>query len=171
MKARQSGAEALAATISNDIEKVYESLDDDCCDAAHTGITSDDISEAMCVFLPEIYKLSKLPNGVPLAFDLTVKLGEHSYGELDTKHGSGFGDRPSDEPTDMLMCQLFKARLSADPTWDFNDVLHDLKAVSLGLADYGINGFMHRTIKAMEAEASTQADVPDIVEISDDDAV
>ncbi|KAK4545404.1 hypothetical protein LTR36_002754 [Oleoguttula mirabilis] len=120
LQARKGAAAAHASAIRSAIRTAYAELAEDCCDAKHTGVTSDDISASMEPLVDEIEELSEFadPDSVRLAIDLLVELGDRSYGELDAPHGAGYGERPSDPASDDLFCHLVTIRRERDPAWD-----------------------------------------------------
>lgn len=85
-----------------------------------TGTTSDDVSAAMTDFLPEIEDLMMLPSpdALRLSYELVIELSQSSYGDLDVLKSCGYGDRPSDEPADLLLRKVIRKRLAAGETWD-----------------------------------------------------
>ena len=117
-----------------------------------TEITSDDMSSAMVPFIQQIAEFSKLspPETIHLAFDLVLDLGDESYGDMDVKHGCGFGDRPSDGPADRLLCNLATQKRNLDPTWRYRKVLIALSGTSDGLAEYGIETYFINAIRMMK---------------------
>ena len=145
-----SAAKALADQIKDAAEKVSSRLSAQTLNAKKTGISSDDMSEAMMPFLQEAKELRNLPNSTAVAFDLVVRLGRYSYGALDGK-GSGYGERPSDEVVDELLVELATERKKIEPSWDFRKVLDTLQQQAEHLKRYGIGNFCARTIKLLSA--------------------
>ncbi|KAK3654389.1 hypothetical protein LTR56_004019 [Elasticomyces elasticus] len=72
-----------------------------------------------------------------LAMDLLIRLVGRSYGDLATRAGHEYGDRPSDAAADGLFCTLARERRKRDPSWDFRPVLAQLKATAAGPAEVG----------------------------------
>ena len=91
MDTRQGAAQTLATQIKRVMSEAHTSLYDETCDARKTGVTSDDLSEAMMPFFSDIERLRDLPGSTVLAYDLAKALGNYSYGELEMG-GSGYGD-------------------------------------------------------------------------------
>ncbi|KAI9720243.1 MAG: hypothetical protein M1812_003061 [Candelaria pacifica] len=89
------------------VRKAYEKLDEQIVDQ-WCGITSDDFIEAMAKFIPSAKRLSRLPEGPELAFDLLVELGENSYGHLEEPHGCGEGRPHLYHELDEAMLQVAK---------------------------------------------------------------
>lgn len=148
MDHQPDAARILAAQIKSEASKVSHKLSDKVLRSRKTGVTSDDISAAMVPFLNEVDGVRRLPNGVRVAFDLVMALAANSYGELDSG-GSGYGERPSDEIVDELLSELAPERRAIDPSWDFVEVLEDLKQHAELLGDYGIEDFCSSTIKLL----------------------
>ncbi|CAD6580553.1 MAG: hypothetical protein ASARMPRED_000254 [Alectoria sarmentosa] len=142
-------AKALADQIKVAASKVSDKLYDKTFNARKTGISSDDMSEAMMPFLDEIEGLRKLPDSTAIAFDLVMTLGEYSYGDMNS--GAGYGERPSDQDVDELLVELATERKNIDPFWNFLPVLETLKERAENLADYGIEDFCAQTIDLLSA--------------------
>ena len=156
MLAGPGAAEALAGQIKAAAEKVSDRLCYETCDARKTGVTSDDMSQAMMPFLDEVEELRKLPHSTTLAFDLVMDLGEYSYGEMDME-GCGYGERPSDLDVDDLLVELATERKAIDPSWNFLSVLETLQERASHLSDYGIEEFCVQTIDLL---SGWQKDLP-----------
>lgn len=161
------GAEkALADQIRASASKVSNRLYNKTYNARKTGVTSDDMSQAMMPFLNEAEELRKLPDSTAIAFDLVMILGEYSYGDLDSG-GSGYGDRPSDQDVDEVLVELATERKKIEPLWNFPHVLDTLQKRAKHLADYGIEDFCAQTIdllsawkRDLPAEAKSTLDSP-----------
>lgn len=143
-------AKTLADQIKVAASKVSDKLYDKTFNARKTGISSDDMSEAMLPFLDEIEELRKLPDSTAIAFDLVMTLGEYSYGDMNSG-GSGYGERPSDQDVDELLVELATERKNIDPSWNFLHVLDTLQERAENLADYGIEDFCARTIDLLSS--------------------
>ena len=113
-----------------------------------TGLTSDDMSEAMVDFIGQVEGVRRLPDSTAIAFDLVMALSEYSYGDLDCD-GGGYGERPSDEMVDDLLGELATERRKLEPQWDHRGVLQTLKAQAKHFSDYGIEDFCAGTIKLL----------------------
>ena len=145
-----SAAKVLANQIEAAAGEVSEKLCMETYDARETGVTSDDVSEAMMPFLEEVEELRKLPESTAIAFDLVMTLGEYSYGELDCG-GSGYGERPSDIEVDDLLVDLATERKQIDPSWNFAHILETLRERAKDLSDFGIEDFCSQTIELLSA--------------------
>ena len=143
-------AKALADQIRAAASDVSDELYDKTLNARKTGVTSDDMSEAIMPFLDEVEELRKLPGSTAIAFDLVMDLGENSYGEMDGE-GCGYGDRPSDEAVDELLVELASERKTIEPAWGFSSVLDTLQERAGHLARYGIEDFCARTVELLSA--------------------
>ena len=133
-------AKALAEQIRTAAARVSEKLETKTLNARKTGVTSDDMSEAMMPFLDEVEGLRELPESTAVAFDLVVDLGRYSYGDLDSDRG-GYGDRPSDPEVDDLLVELAEERIKIEPFWNFSEVLDELQEQAKHLSCYGIEDF------------------------------
>jgi hypothetical protein len=93
-------------------------------------VTSDAISEAMCQYIPDIEYLSRKPCGLRLALELTIFLGQHSYGDMEYL-GYGEGDRPSDPLADNLLVDILRRMKTKDvnfrPVEEFDVLRRDNK--------------------------------------------
>ena len=146
----RGAAKALADQIKAAASKVSDKLCTKTYNARKTGVTSDDMSEAMMPFLDEVKELRKLPDSTAIAFDLVMILGEYSYGDMDSG-GCGYGDRPSDHDVDELLVELATERKKIEPLWNFPHVLDKLRKQSKDLGDYGIKDFCAQTIDLLAA--------------------
>ena len=149
-------AKTLADQIKAAASKVSNKLCMQTLNARKTGITSDDMSQAMMPFLREVEELRKLPNSTAIALDLVTVLGQYSYGELDCD-GGGYDERPSDEEVDGLLVELATERKAIDPSWDCSHVLNKLRKQNEKLSSYGIENFCARTIDLL---STWQRDLP-----------
>lgn len=143
-------AKALAYQIQHAASKVSDRLCTKMSNARKTGVSSDDMSEAMVPFLNEIEELRELPDSTVIAFDLVMILGGYSYSGLDCG-GSGYGERPSDPDVDDLLVELATERRNIEPAWNFLRVLETLKERASELYDYGIENFCVQTINLLSA--------------------
>ena len=151
-----SAAKTLADQIEAAASKVSKKLCEKTLNARKTGVTSDDVSEAMMPFLDEVEELRKLPDSTAIAFDLVMTLGEYSYGDLGSG-GCGYGDRPSDSEVDELLVELATERKKIDPLWKFTRVLGRLQNMAVNLSDFGIEDFCAQTIHLL---SDWQSDMP-----------
>ena len=143
-------AKLLAGQIKAAASKISDKLCSKTYNAKKTGVTSDDMSQAMMPFLDEIEELRKLPHSTAIAFDLVMTLGEYSYGEL-SGHGCGFGERPSDQVVDDLLVELATERKKIEPSWNFLKELDTLQEQAKELSAFGIEGFCAETIDLLSA--------------------
>lgn len=150
MDARENAAKTLATQISNRMSDAQGELYGDTCNARKTGVTSDDLSQAMMPFFSDIERLRDIPGSTTLAYGLAKEMANNSYGELDGG-GCGNGDRPSDLEVDDLLGELAIARRREDTDWNFLNDLEQLEEDAKHLQDYGIEDFCSQTIELMSA--------------------
>ncbi len=143
-------AKVLADQIEAAAGRVSERLCNKTYNARKTGVTSDDVSQAMMPFLEEVEELRQLPESTAIAFDLVMTLGEYSYGELDGG-ASGYGERPSDIEVDDLLVDLATERKQIDPSWNFAHGLETLRERAEELSRFGIEDFCTQTIELLSA--------------------
>jgi hypothetical protein len=150
----------MAASIRKRMLEVSRRLGSQMYNCKATGITSDDMSEAMTDFLPEIKDLMMLPNPDALkhSYDLVIELSQSSYGDLDSPKACGYGDRPSDEPADLLLRRLIRKRLAAGETWDWKEDLEELDKTSKHVGDYGIEPWYPRSREALRTQTLRDGD-------------
>ena len=86
---REDAAEKLAKRIQACIARPWEGVEDKTYEPRRTGITSNDLSQAVMLYLA-VNRLRNLPGGLALAFELVLYLCKCSYGGLDEKC-SGYG--------------------------------------------------------------------------------
>ena len=140
MNTQSGAATILAEQIRSAARQVSGRLSDKALDSRRTGITSDDISQAMMSFLREDQDLRKMPDSTVIAFDLVMNLAGYSYGDSGSS-GSGYDDRPSDEVVDDLLCELAVERRRGDPSWDFGEQLQLIRKRDQYLSPHGISDF------------------------------
>ncbi|ROW09951.1 hypothetical protein VPNG_06295 [Cytospora leucostoma] len=141
LKARPEAALSMAASIGRRMSNESMRLCSKLYNCRKTGITSDDISQAMEKFLPEIEELMTFPDPdtLKLAYQLVIQLSRGSFGDLDeSAKACGFGDRPSDEPADLLLRRLIRKRLAAGETWNWEGDLKELDDTCKHVGAYGI---------------------------------
>lgn len=143
-------AKLLAGQIESAAFKVSDKLHTKTYNARKTGVTSDDMSQAMMPFLDEIEDLRKLPGSTAIAFDLVITLGEYSYGEM-SGGASGYDERPSDLEVDELLDELAMERKKIEPSWDFSRVLDTLEERAKELDSFGIERFCAETLELLSA--------------------
>ncbi|KAK3322755.1 hypothetical protein B0H66DRAFT_602185 [Apodospora peruviana] len=132
------------------MDKKYESLEEKTYDHRHTGVTADDLSQAMCHFIGPIRELlvieDECTDALEEAYNLVFPLKYCSYDE----EGTSEGDRDSDEPADELLVELIAKRVVAEHVWDWVDNLKDLDNEAKHCAKYGIEPWFPETRKAFE---------------------
>lgn len=149
MRLRPNAAKLFAAQIEDSASKIYRKLEAKSLNARKSGVTSDDLSEAMMPFLKKVEQLFELPNSTAVAFDLFIALENYSYGGLGSMKAERNGERPSDVEVDELLVELARQRRTTEPHWKFVEVLERLKAQAKDLADYGIEDFCSDMIKLL----------------------
>ncbi|KAL8641178.1 MAG: hypothetical protein Q9226_008666 [Calogaya cf. arnoldii] len=161
MNQQSDAAKILAKQIEEAAAEVSEELEDQALNARKTGVTSDDMSAAMSRFLTEVESVGQLPDGIPIAFDLAMRLGSYSYGGLEDG-GCGNGSRPSDPILDKLLSELALQRREVEPTWNYAKALESLRKQNKKLEEYGIDGFCENSIKLMDGWEKPETAVVDL---------
>jgi hypothetical protein len=147
IEAKSGVAKSLYGSIKASINKACTRFFDSHTYRTRKGVTGDDYSAAVEPFIDDIDKLSELPGGLELAFDLVLYLGTKSQGELvDGCCGCGNGDRPSDEPADELLCLLAKRMKANVEGWNPVKELERLRQQSKSLEEYGIDTYFPRSM-------------------------
>ncbi|KAK4948391.1 hypothetical protein LTR10_012925 [Elasticomyces elasticus] len=157
-KSEADAASVMAADIKRGMNKAIHDLKSRDWRKHEENANGDDISAALVPIVGRISVLSKLPQleSDSLAMDLLTRLVGRSYGDLATRAGHEYGDRPSDAAADGLFCTLARERRKRDPSWDFRPVLAQLKATAAGPAEYGINTVFTRSIAVMQGWWATK---------------
>jgi hypothetical protein len=137
----------LHDSIKASIRKACDQFFDEDTYRTEKGISGDDYSEAVEPFIDDIDKLSDMPGGLELAFDLVLYLGTKSQGELvDGCCECGSGDRPSDEPADELLCLLAKRLKANVEGWNPVKELERLRQEAKSLEGFGIDSYFPRSM-------------------------
>ncbi|KAK5700398.1 hypothetical protein LTR17_022967 [Elasticomyces elasticus] len=150
---RPNAAASFAKAIKTDMHQAIKDLGYDDYENRPSVIDGDEYSQAVEGFVDDIRTLSAYPqaDSLQLALDLLLELGDCSYGGLDWKGGSGYGERSSDVPADDLFCYLAKKKRREDLSWKFEPILEDLASSSKNLADYGIETYFINGIALMQS--------------------
>ncbi|KAK3625384.1 hypothetical protein LTR56_004009 [Elasticomyces elasticus] len=153
LDARPNAAASFAKAIKTDMHQAIKDLGYDDYEHRPSVIDGDEYSQAVEGFVDDIRILSGCPqaDSLQLALDLLLELGDCSYGGLEWKGGSGYGERSSDLPADDLFCYLAKKKRRADPSWKFEPILEDIAGSSKNLADYGIETYFIESIALMQS--------------------
>ncbi|KAK5703802.1 histone H3.1 [Elasticomyces elasticus] len=148
-----NAAATFAKAIRTDMHQAIKDLGYDDYENRPSVIDGDEYSQAVEGFVDDIRILSGYPqaDSLQLALNLLLELGDCSYGGLEWKGGSGYGERSSDEPADDLFCYLAKRKRREDPSWKFEPILEDLAGSSKNLADYGIETYFTKSIALMQS--------------------
>lgn len=151
MNQQPNAAKILADQVRAAARPVYERLSLRALSSKRTGVTSDDISEAMMKFLKEVQGVRDLPGGTAPAFDLAMTLAAYTYGDLNNSDHccSGYGDRPSDPVVDTLLSELAAERRQLEPSWDFEKALESMRKRAKKVSEYGIDDFCSGTIELL----------------------
>ena len=144
------------------ISNAYEEIEPETFNAKKSGVTSDDVSQAMVPFLEDIERLRDLPDpeALRLAYDCIIDLGDHSYAELDMG-GCGYGDRDSDEPADELLVSILMQAKTKGDMLDFGKELRRLERTSKNLEEYGIDTWFVESIELLRKWAGKSEEVSD----------
>ena len=151
LEKREGGSRSLALSIHQATNDAYEDIEPQTWNARKTGVTLEDVSQAMVPFLANIKRLRSMPDAdaLRLAYGCVRDLDNHSYVDLDPG-GSGYGDRYSDEPADEMLVSILKERKKKNDVWDRAKDLADLERRSKYLNDYGIETWFPKSIKFLQ---------------------
>lgn len=151
LTARPEAASSSAASTGRRMCSESRRLCDKLYKCRKTGITSDDVSQAIKEFLPDIEELMAIPSpdALRLTYELVVELSRCSFGNLDSPKASGYGDRPSDEPADLLLRRVFRERLAAGKTWNWERDLKELDDTCKHVGEYGIEPWYPKSRRAL----------------------
>jgi hypothetical protein len=112
-------------------------------------LTSDDYSAKMLEFIPHVRRLSTLsPVGLRLAFDLTIYLGQQSYGSLENG-GRGAPNRPSDSQADDLLVEIATQIKGQDPSFAPVTEVAEIKRRHKKLRKSAIRTFFPKSLDLM----------------------
>jgi hypothetical protein len=128
-------------------------------DDLNSSISTAHFSSAMSKFLPDISRLTSLPTGPKLSFDLILKLGGNlnSHGGLD-----------SSDPEDLAARREFYARLDGamvevvrrrfeeegeeSGSWNVGREVKRIEKTAAYLKNFGVEPYFPRTLDAMRRE-------------------
>lgn len=149
MNSRPGGVKALAKAIRAEMSSVHDPLEEEACDYRKTGVTSDDMSNAMVPFISDIRELAEVDDEESLdeAYELMFCLKSLSY----DSEGSGYGVRRSDEPADQFLAELIAKRVAAGHVWKWTEDLEDLVHEAEDRARYGVEPWFLKTQEALKA--------------------
>lgn len=139
-------AERTAQDIIRRIKNTYLALFEDVY-RQQSGVTSDDLSQAMVRFLPEIERLANdvsYDNCYALAYRVMLVLKVSSYASLEGG-ARGYGCRPSDKPADDLLEYIINARVVTGDRWSMRDDLNELEREAITLMAYNIEPWFPKT--------------------------
>ena len=141
-------APRLHELLKGQILAAYNEIKDQ-IDNHGTKLTSDDYSAKMVEFISHIRRLSTLsPVGLRLAFELTIYLGQHSYGALDNG-GRGAPNRPSDSPADELLATIATEIKEQDPSFSPVNEVSEIRRSFKKLKKQAIGTFFPKSVDLM----------------------
>ena len=148
---REDGAESFARSIRKAIKSAYRKIEPETLDK-HSGVDSDDMSEAMVPFVNDIKRLQELshPKALQLAYNCVLYLGRHSYADLEMCGTAGSGHRPSDEPADELLVSIIRKRREHAEAWDWGQDLAELEDRFEELYEYGVETWFPKSIELLQ---------------------
>jgi hypothetical protein len=130
---------------------IWERMEPSICDAKHTGVTSDDLSEAAAPLIAEIRKLSQMPDteALELAWDVALDVAQYTMRSVGAgPQAEGFGDRPSDDLLDGLLCDFMEKRderggLDREV---LRETIQKLEEQAKEVGDYGIEPWFPKSL-------------------------
>jgi hypothetical protein len=108
---RPASAVRIAHGIRIKMHGLWEKMEPSICRAKRTGVTSDNLSEAAVPLVAEIKALSQMPDdeALQLAWDVSLDVIHYTMRSIDVGiHAEGYGDRPSDDLLDDLLCEFME---------------------------------------------------------------
>ncbi|KAI9092844.1 hypothetical protein DFS34DRAFT_277268, partial [Phlyctochytrium arcticum] len=145
-----STSKSLAAQLKHKMCMDLDELGDATTMSDLTGITNNELSAAVCKYIPGIRKIMAIKDADALssAHDLITSARILSY--VEEGDGGDGGDRPSDEKLDKLLSSLINRRFKSGEVWDWDKELSELKDQAGVMRDYGIEPFFPLSIEALE---------------------
>ncbi|KPI42837.1 uncharacterized protein AB675_2131 [Cyphellophora attinorum] len=121
------GATAVASMIRNRTDRICGAMESKIFNAKKSGVTSDDLSKKLEEVLPDIARLSRMPEAesMKLAWDLVVDASERSWIDA-TGASTGYGDRGFDIPADLLLEHIAIVWKDTRPGWNYKQDREEL---------------------------------------------
>lgn len=124
-------------------------------DDLNSSLSTSHFAAAMLKFLPDIARLSSLPSGPRLAFDLLLKLG----GNLNAHGGLDSGD-PEDtharkefySKLDLAMVDVVRGRFNENEDWAVGREIKRIEKTAQYLKNFGIEPYFPQTLDVMRRE-------------------
>jgi len=135
-------------TIVNfDLHRLQDDLND--------SISSSHFAAAMSKFLPDIQRLSHLPTGPRLAFDLILKLGGNlnSHGGLDSADAEDLRSRKEFYSLlDAAMVDVVRRRFQEGEEWPVAREIKRIEKTAAYLRNFGVEPYFPKTLDTMSRE-------------------
>ncbi|KAF2734556.1 hypothetical protein EJ04DRAFT_240530 [Polyplosphaeria fusca] len=139
-------------TIVNfDLHRLQDDLND--------SISSAHFASAMLKFLPDIQRLSLLPQGPRHAFDLVLKLGGNlnSHGGLDSGDASDLAARREFySRLDAAMADVVRRRFAENDDWNVQREMKRIEKTAAYLKTFGVEPYFPGTLDLMRRELEFQ---------------
>jgi len=131
------------------MDRVHAPLEEKTWNHRKTGVTGDDLSQAMEPFIYSIQDLANVDDEHSLeeAYELMFHLKSLSCDD----ECSSYGDRDSDEPADEFLAELISKRVAAGHVWKWTEDWEDLEREAKNRASYGIEPWFPKTREALKA--------------------
>jgi hypothetical protein len=138
-------------------------------DDLNSSISTAHFSSAMSKFLPDIARLTSLPGGPKLSFDLILKLGGNlnSHGGLDSsdpedlKARRDFYGRLDDAMVDVVR-RRFEEEGEESAGWNVGREIKRIEKTAAYLRNFGVEPYFPRTLDAMRRETEFQRAGPGV---------
>ena len=132
-------------------------------DDLNSSISTAHFSAAMSKFLPDIARLTALPGGPKMSFDLILKLGGNlnSHGGLDSsdpddlKARRAFYGSLDDNMVDVVR-RRFEEEGDESAGWNVAREIKRIEKTAAYLRNFGVEPYFPRTLEAMRRETEYQ---------------
>jgi hypothetical protein len=136
-------------------------------DDLNSSISTSHFSAAMSKFLPDIARLTSLPSGPKLSFDLILKLGGNlnSHGGLDSSDPADLAARRDFyNKLDTAMVDIVRRRFEEEGDdsqgWNVTREIKRIEKTAAYLRNFGVEPYFPRTLEAMRRETDYRSAGP-----------
>lgn len=153
-----------AKTLHRHIQLQFTKLYDIMCDEQYklgSGIDTDDFIKVVVQHLRDVLRLSGLPGGQKLAFDLLVWLGEKSFGDIENCWRRGKGRPGLYKELDEAMLEIAQVRWATDKK-GLSEAIARIESTGRYIKQFHLNHYFLKSLEYLRARLHLpiEPDVP-----------